>query len=91
MTPSQEGTSELRAGQDGQKAGRGKVQATEGVPLDWFGHFNAFCARCGVSDKVKKQLRLSLQGDPSFIDVNEKQQFLTAELGMRHLAKLGSR
>jgi hypothetical protein len=59
-----------------------------GLTAGWFGCLDAFCEMVGVRGNVRKSLEKSLSTDGQFLNLSQRQQFLSAETGIRHLAKL---
>lgn len=65
---------------------RGEVP--QGVPAGWSGRFDAYCDLMGIGDRLAEALLKSLKSDPAFIEISQRQRFLTAELGWTHLRKI---
>lgn len=59
-----------------------------GLQAGWFGPLDTFCELVGVGTDVRKALEKSLASDAAFLNLTQRQQFLSAETGIRHLAKL---
>jgi hypothetical protein len=75
-----------------QKQNPGQLQVGDGVPAGWHGHLSAYCRLCGVSGPTEKALVASLKSsaEPGYIEVNNKQRFVTADIAFRHLAKIAA-
>lgn len=71
-----------------QSAQQGWEIPLPGVTDDWFGSLDSFCALIGVGGDVRKALEKSLVADEQFLNLSQRQQFLSAATGIRHLAKL---
>ena len=59
-----------------------------GLTVHWFGSFDAFCALAGICGEVRNELKRSLADDDEFLNLSQRQQFISAETGIRHLRKL---
>lgn len=73
-----------------EKHGTSDSPSCSGVQCGWFGPFETFCANLGISRDTERLLRKSLAGDDGFAEINQKQVFVTAEAGWRHLKRIAT-